>query len=193
MNERYRKVLDRKSVNNDGFTRLHVVLEMLQCLLYEDPDEVAKIPLVGHCPRWGSYKMGYNDALEEAREVIHEDWVRVATVRWVELCLEKWEEWVSIPGPLRGGSQIGDLALEDVYLWVVRDNIKPQYVGSDCNRLTDRFLGVLSKMRDRDVNDQYILRWMGDIIARRSCTARPGDPHRDELTRDLLRAHYGLK
>lgn len=29
MNERYRKELDRKSVSNDGFAKLFVVLEML--------------------------------------------------------------------------------------------------------------------------------------------------------------------
>lgn len=193
MNERYRKKLDRRSISLGSLKKLVTVLEMLQRLLYGSLSGIAVVPLVGYYSEWGSYKMGYNDALEEAREVIHEDWVRVATVRWLELCLEKWEEWVSISGPLKERSRIGDLDLECVYLWVIKDNIKAQYVGSDCNRLTDRFLGVLAKMRDRGMNDDYILRWMGDIIARRTCTARPGDPHRDELTRDLLRAHYGLK
>lgn len=137
--------------------------------------------------------MGYSDALEEAREMLSDEWVRVATVRWVNLCRDGWERMISFHGPFPERSGTDFIDFEGVHIWVINENIKTHFVGSDCNRLSDRFLRILQNLRDRGIGDQYIPRMMGDIIARRTCTARPGDPHRDELTRDLLRAHFGLK
>ncbi len=140
---------------------------------------------------------GYVNELNTLQAVgARNDWARRARVKWLELGLEAWEAWVpkarhtNLP-PIQAGefpsSEVlhMDWKVLDFYLTV-------SWVGTDCNRLIDRFLKSLKDLYLANDDRVEIAGAMDHLITRRTGCSRDGDPHRDELARKLLMQYYGL-
>ncbi len=172
-------------------------LKAVDVLLHGTPLEIAAIPLSKGA---GTFRDALNVVQDKAE--VEEEWVREARVKWIELGLVAWEEWLSKPPSHQDlqYSSLSDARLAEQFPQQMTYDtlvffITPRYVGEDCNRLLDRLLTLLKRLEhvagiplDHAINKE-----VKRLIQKRTGCARPNDPHRDETACKLLMEHYRME
>lgn len=138
---------------------------------------------------------GYQSYLNIARvEAPKSEAIRLATVRWLELGLDAWDVALAEGDQSNFSLWVSSGRAPGMCLDTFRSFIASGYVKQDANRLTDRILSLIARVRTLDVDDdssfwdEELARW----IRRRTGCHHRNDPQRDEMVCKMLLERYGL-
>ena len=171
--------------------RLAEALKLVAILARGDRAEIGKFPL---CAKRQFDDRGYYQALQAT--AAHENlyWMIVAREQWLELAIEKWEEWADanaarLPEIFDVTTQVPRDEVDGAGYNLVTQYLNPAWV-LESHKLADLFLAVLTKFPHGEgtPNRQEII----SLLQRRTGCRRQHDPHRNELAFNLLMKHYGL-